>query len=47
VRLVDVEIDGYPYDKFDPVDLTIELPASSQRRTVRARVAPAGAGGGA
>ncbi len=46
VRLVDVEIDGYPYDKFDPVDLTIELPASSQRRTVRARVAPAGTGGG-
>jgi mannose/cellobiose epimerase-like protein (N-acyl-D-glucosamine 2-epimerase family) len=41
VELVDVEIDGYPYQKFEPAALTIELPPSTTRQTVRARIAPA------
>jgi mannose/cellobiose epimerase-like protein (N-acyl-D-glucosamine 2-epimerase family) len=40
VELVDVEVDGYPYQKFDRAALTVQLPATGQRCTVRARIAP-------
>jgi mannose/cellobiose epimerase-like protein (N-acyl-D-glucosamine 2-epimerase family) len=40
VELVDVEIDGYPYEKFDRAALTVELPPSRVRQTVRARIMP-------
>ncbi|HEX6358131.1 AGE family epimerase/isomerase [Actinophytocola sp.] len=41
IRLEEVEIDGKPYEVFDPHALTIELPDSSERLTVRALIVPA------
>jgi len=40
IELRDVEIDGKPYEVFDAKTLTIELPESSERLTVRATVVP-------
>jgi mannose/cellobiose epimerase-like protein (N-acyl-D-glucosamine 2-epimerase family) len=42
IRLAEVEIDGRPYDVFDPQKLVITLPESADRLTVRAIVAPVG-----
>ncbi|WP_336209422.1 AGE family epimerase/isomerase [Nonomuraea sp. LPB2021202275-12-8] len=42
VVLESVEIDGRPYDRFDPRAMTVELPDSNERLTVRTVVAPAG-----
>ena len=47
IRLQEVEIDGKPYEIFDPIKMTIELPESSERLTVRAVVAPTDTGKGA
>ncbi len=47
IRLQEVEIDGKPYEIFDPIKMTIELPESSERLTVRAVVAPVNSGKGA
>lgn len=38
IRLQEVEIDGKPYEVFDPKELTIQLPESADRLTVRATV---------
>jgi len=40
VRLADVEIDGKPYEVFDPTAMTVTLPPSSERLTVRVRLVP-------
>jgi mannose/cellobiose epimerase-like protein (N-acyl-D-glucosamine 2-epimerase family) len=40
IELQEVEIDGKPYEVFDRKALTIELPESSERLTVRATVVP-------
>jgi mannose/cellobiose epimerase-like protein (N-acyl-D-glucosamine 2-epimerase family) len=42
IQLAEVEIDGKPYEVFDPQTLTIQLPASNDRLSVRALVVPAG-----
>jgi mannose/cellobiose epimerase-like protein (N-acyl-D-glucosamine 2-epimerase family) len=42
IRLQDVEIDGKPHEVFDPRTLTVELPKSNERLTVRATVTPSG-----
>lgn len=42
VQLTDVEIDGKPYEVFDRTALTVTLPPSRTRLTVRARLVPAG-----
>jgi hypothetical protein len=47
IRLQEVEIDGKPYEIFDPIKMTIELPESSERLTVRAVVAPTDSAKGA
>ena len=41
VRLRSVQVDGAPYEKFDPVAMTVQLPDSSSRLTVQATVVPA------
>jgi mannose/cellobiose epimerase-like protein (N-acyl-D-glucosamine 2-epimerase family) len=41
IRLAEVEIDGKPYARFDAAALTIALPESTDRLTVRALVVPA------
>jgi mannose/cellobiose epimerase-like protein (N-acyl-D-glucosamine 2-epimerase family) len=41
VRLQDVEIDGKPYEVFDPRALTVTLPATTEQLTVRVTLAPA------
>jgi mannose/cellobiose epimerase-like protein (N-acyl-D-glucosamine 2-epimerase family) len=40
VTLQDVEIDGKPYEVFDARRLTVELPESSERLTVRVTIVP-------
>lgn len=40
VRLDRVEIDGSPYDGFDPVGLTVSLPDATTALTVRVRLSP-------
>jgi hypothetical protein len=40
IRLEEVEVDGKPYEVFDAQSLTIQLPESSERLTVRALVVP-------
>jgi mannose/cellobiose epimerase-like protein (N-acyl-D-glucosamine 2-epimerase family) len=42
VELVEVEVDGRPYEDFDRAALTVALPPRDTRVTVRARVAPVG-----
>jgi hypothetical protein len=42
VRLEWVEIDGDPYPAFDPVAMTVKLPDSRERLTVRAHLAAVG-----
>ncbi|HEX3647216.1 MAG TPA: AGE family epimerase/isomerase [Pseudonocardiaceae bacterium] len=41
VRLQEVEVDGKPYEVFDPRALTVTLPATSERLTVRATLVAA------
>ena len=41
IRLDEVEIDGKPYEVYDSQALTIQLPESAERLTVRALVVPA------
>jgi mannose/cellobiose epimerase-like protein (N-acyl-D-glucosamine 2-epimerase family) len=42
IRLAEVEINGKPYEIFDPSSLSIQLPETSERLTVRAMVVPTG-----
>lgn len=42
IRLQEVEIDGQPYGDFDPDAMTVNLPVSSERLTVRVVLAPQG-----
>ena len=39
VRLEEVEVDGKPYRLFDADELTVQLPHSADRLTVRVRIA--------
>jgi hypothetical protein len=38
LRLTDVEIDGKPWEIFDPHQLTVDLPASAESLRVKVRV---------
>ncbi|BFU47617.1 AGE family epimerase/isomerase [Krasilnikovia sp. MM14-A1004] len=40
VRLTDVEIDGKPWETFDPIAMTVELPESESSLTVKVRLTP-------
>jgi mannose/cellobiose epimerase-like protein (N-acyl-D-glucosamine 2-epimerase family) len=40
IRLSEVEIEGKPYEVFDPTKLIVELPESAERLTVRATIVP-------
>jgi mannose/cellobiose epimerase-like protein (N-acyl-D-glucosamine 2-epimerase family) len=40
VQLSEVEIDGVPYAKFDAKNMTVDLPESAGRLTVRVQIAP-------
>jgi len=40
VRLTDVEIDGKPWETFDPHELTVDLPASNESLRVKVHVVP-------
>jgi mannose/cellobiose epimerase-like protein (N-acyl-D-glucosamine 2-epimerase family) len=40
VRLTDVEIDGKPWETFDPVAMTVELPQSQESITVKVTLTP-------
>ena len=42
VRIAEVEIDGRPHELFDPDALTVKLPESGDRLTVRVRLQPTG-----
>ena len=41
VRLTEVEIDGKPHEAFDATALTVELPPSDERLTVKVTLEPA------
>ena len=40
VRLTDVEIDGKPWETFDPIAMTVDLPESQNSLTVKVRLTP-------
>jgi len=40
VRLTDVEIDGKPWETFDPIAMTVDLPESESSLTVKVRLTP-------
>ncbi|MEU8261555.1 AGE family epimerase/isomerase [Micromonospora sp. NPDC048999] len=42
VRLTEVEIDGKPWESFDPVAMTVALPESESSLTVKVQLTPAG-----
>jgi mannose/cellobiose epimerase-like protein (N-acyl-D-glucosamine 2-epimerase family) len=44
VRLADVEVDGKPYEVFDPAALTVSLPETAERLQVRVRLEPVESG---
>jgi mannose/cellobiose epimerase-like protein (N-acyl-D-glucosamine 2-epimerase family) len=41
-RIIEAEVDGKPYEVFDPEAMTVELPQSSERLTVRVTLSAAG-----
>jgi mannose/cellobiose epimerase-like protein (N-acyl-D-glucosamine 2-epimerase family) len=40
VRLAEVEVDGKPHEVFDPAAMTVTLPVTTERLTVRVRLVP-------
>jgi len=44
VVLARVDIDGLPYDKFDPVAMTVDLPPATESLTVKVELVPVAEG---